>query len=54
MEIPDVGYLLFDRDIIPGDVIAGAGDQAFHYECSPNETSRDRTWQRGRDLARRP
>jgi hypothetical protein len=43
-----------DRDILPGDVIAGAGDQSFHYECSPNETSRDRSWQREDQRARRP
>ena len=36
-------------DIVPGDVIAGAEGQSFHYECSPNETSRDRTWQRAGD-----
>jgi hypothetical protein len=41
-----------DRDIVPGDVIAGAGDQSFHYECSPNETSRDRSWQQERARTR--
>lgn len=41
-------------DIVPGDVIAGSADQSFHYECSPNETSRDRSWQREDQQARHP
>jgi hypothetical protein len=40
--------LACERDVVPGDLVAGAGDQSFHYECSPNETSRDRSWQQER------
>jgi hypothetical protein len=42
------------RDILPGDVLAQVGGQVYHYECSPEQSSRDRTWQRERDQARRP
>jgi hypothetical protein len=43
-----------ERDVIPGDVLARATGQSFHYECAPPEHSRDWTWRRDRELARHP
>ena len=42
-----------ERAVLPGDVIARVADQSYHYECSPPEAPRSRTWQQDRSGTRR-
>jgi len=42
-----------ERDVIPGDVLAQAGDRSFHYECAPAGDLRLQPQRRERARTRR-